>query len=53
LGITYDHPLTRRTDVYLALGNETNIKYAVPGASSSPYVYGSAQRVAFGLRHLF
>ena len=53
LGITYDYPLTRRTDVYLALGNETNIKYAVPGASTSSYAYGSAQRVAFGLRHLF
>lgn len=53
LGITYDYPLTRRTDVYLALGNETNIKYAVSGASTSPYAYGSAQRVAFGLRHLF
>lgn len=53
LGITYDYPLTRRTDVYLALGNETHIKYAVPGASTSSYAYGSAQRVAFGLRHLF
>jgi predicted porin len=53
LGITYDYPLTRRTDVYMALGNETNIKYAVPGASTSTYAYGSAQRVAFGLRHLF
>jgi predicted porin len=53
LGITYDYPLTRRTDVYLALGNETNIKYAIPGASTSSYAYGSAQRVAFGLRHLF
>jgi len=53
LGITYDYPLTRRTDVYLALGNETHIKYAVPGASTSSYTYGSAQRVAFGLRHLF
>ena len=53
LGITYDYPLTRRTDVYLALGNETHIKYAIPGASTSSYAYGSAQRVAFGLRHLF
>ena len=53
LGITYDYPLARRTDVYLALGNETHIKYAIPGASTSSYAYGSAQRVAFGLRHLF
>ncbi len=53
LGITYDYPLSKRTDVYLAIGDETNVKYAGSGTASSPNSFGTTQRVAFGVRHLF
>lgn len=52
-GITYDYPLSKRTDIYLAIGQDGDVKYAGSGTSASPYSYGTANRAALGLRHLF
>ncbi|MEI6546058.1 MAG: porin [Burkholderiales bacterium] len=52
-GITYDYPLSKRTDVYLAFGQEGDTKWAGSGTAALPYSYGTANRAALGLRHLF
>jgi len=52
-GITYDYPLSKRTDIYLSVGQESDTKYAGSGTAASPYSYGTANRAALGLRHLF
>ena len=52
-GITYDYPLSKRTDVYLSVGQDGDVKYAGSGTATSPYSYGTANRAALGLRHLF
>ncbi len=52
-GITYDLPLSKRTDVYLSVGQDGDFKYAGSGTATSPYFYGTSNRAALGLRHLF
>jgi len=52
-GITYDYPLSKRTDVYVAFGQEGDTKWAGSGTAALPYSYGTANRAALGLRHLF
>ncbi len=52
-GITYDYPLSKRTDVYVAFGQEGDTKWAGSGTAAAPYSYGTANRAALGLRHLF
>ena len=52
-GITYDYPLSMRTDVYLSFGQESDTKWAGSGTAASPYSFGIANRAALGLRHRF